>query len=267
MRPVPGWKAKVKGLRRPRAQMARLFPVAWLKKGLSVGMDPSALMRSILPSRLERVCEFAPLAFSPTAMYSLSSGPKCMAPPLWLVAEDRGLRSRSTTSLPGLRHVSVRGEAAHPVVDVGRRGRVVDVHPLVRREVGIKGDAQEPALAGGIHGDGDERRGQQRAVLDDPELAALLRHEDPPVRGEGHGGGIADPGGDPGLREPGGQGGGRGGNGRQEWRRHQDGRQNGGRTSGEEGWTHWVVSLPGGRGPPSIGSLVRREPARGPGWR
>ena len=26
IRPVPGWKAKVKGLRKPSAQIARLFP-------------------------------------------------------------------------------------------------------------------------------------------------------------------------------------------------------------------------------------------------
>ena len=67
MRPVPGWKAKVKGLRSPSAQMARLFPVAVLKNGLSVGMVPSAFTRSIFPRRLASVCALALLAFSPTA--------------------------------------------------------------------------------------------------------------------------------------------------------------------------------------------------------
>ena len=67
IRPVPGWKAKVNGLRRPSAQIARFAPVAVLKNGLSVGIDPSALMRRILPSRLPSVCAFAPFALSPTA--------------------------------------------------------------------------------------------------------------------------------------------------------------------------------------------------------
>jgi hypothetical protein len=68
MRPVSGWKAKVKGLRTPRAQIARFCPVAVPKKGLSLGMVPSALRRRTLPSRLARVCEFAEFAFSPTEM-------------------------------------------------------------------------------------------------------------------------------------------------------------------------------------------------------
>jgi hypothetical protein len=42
----------VKGLRRPRAQIDRLSPVAWLKNGLSAGIDPSELMRKIFPNLL-----------------------------------------------------------------------------------------------------------------------------------------------------------------------------------------------------------------------
>src|SRR5262249_22425931 len=101
MRPVPGWKVKVYGFRSPSAQMARLRPVALAKKGLSVGIVPSALMRRILPSRLPSDWALAPLPFSPAAMYSLPSGPKWRAPPLWLVALLRLSRSRMTTSLPG----------------------------------------------------------------------------------------------------------------------------------------------------------------------
>jgi hypothetical protein len=65
---VPGWNAKVNGFRKPSDQIARLFPVVLLKKGLSVGIEPSELMRNTLPSKLVSVCEFEPLAFSPTAM-------------------------------------------------------------------------------------------------------------------------------------------------------------------------------------------------------
>jgi hypothetical protein len=50
--------------------------VAVAKNGLSVGIDPSALMRSIFPSRLFSVCELEPTAFSPTATYNFPSSPK-----------------------------------------------------------------------------------------------------------------------------------------------------------------------------------------------
>ena len=56
------------GLRSPSAQIARFTPDAVVKNGLSVGIDPSALMRRILPSRLLSVWELNELAFSPTAM-------------------------------------------------------------------------------------------------------------------------------------------------------------------------------------------------------
>ena len=74
IRPLIGWNAKVNGLRRPKAQMARFASVAVVKNGLSVGMPPSVLMRSIFPCRLLSVCEFALFPLSPTAMYSLPSG-------------------------------------------------------------------------------------------------------------------------------------------------------------------------------------------------
>jgi hypothetical protein len=68
MRPVPGWIANVKGLRSPRAQIARLLPVVDPKNGLSLGIEPSGFRRSILPSRLLNDWEFEPTAFSPAAM-------------------------------------------------------------------------------------------------------------------------------------------------------------------------------------------------------
>src|SRR5688572_32312136 len=100
MRPLVRSTAKLNGLRSPRAQMAWLMPVVWEKNGLSDGIEPSALMRSTLPSVVVRDCELALLAFSPTAMYSLPSVPKWIAPPLWLVAELRLGRFSNCTSLP-----------------------------------------------------------------------------------------------------------------------------------------------------------------------
>ena len=58
-------------------------------------------MRSSLPSGVESDWALAGWAFSPTAMYSFPSAPKWMAPPLWLPAELRAGRSKTSTSLPG----------------------------------------------------------------------------------------------------------------------------------------------------------------------
>ena len=66
IRPVPGWTAKVNGLRRPYAHTARPRPVCVAKNGLSVGMLPSSLKRRSLPNGSARFCAWAPLAFSPT---------------------------------------------------------------------------------------------------------------------------------------------------------------------------------------------------------
>ena len=82
MRPLVRSTAKLKGLRKPRAQIAWLMPLVWLRKGLSDGMEPSALMRSTLPSVVVNDCEVALFALSPMAMYNLPSVPKWMAPPL-----------------------------------------------------------------------------------------------------------------------------------------------------------------------------------------
>ena len=74
-------------------------------------------------------------------------------------------------------HVAVGGEAADAVVDGGRGGGVVDVDEVVGREVGVEGHAQQAPFAGRVDGHGQERRRQQRAVLDDPQLPALLADE------------------------------------------------------------------------------------------
>ncbi len=68
MRPVVRWTSNVNGFLKPSAQIARLIPVVLLKKGLSLGIMPSRLMRSIFPSGVPRLCAFDPTAFSPTAM-------------------------------------------------------------------------------------------------------------------------------------------------------------------------------------------------------
>jgi hypothetical protein len=85
------------------------------------------------------------------------------------------------------RTVAFGGEAAHPVVNVRRRGRVVDVDVRRGRKAGIDCYAHQAAFPLGAHGHVEERLGLQRAVLDDPQPALLLADEDAAVWSQGHG--------------------------------------------------------------------------------
>ena len=64
----PGSNEKVNGLRKPIAQIASLTSMGRVTNGLSPGIVPSLLIRSILPSRLVSTCALLPFALSPTAM-------------------------------------------------------------------------------------------------------------------------------------------------------------------------------------------------------
>ena len=80
--------------------------------------------------------------------------------------------------------VAVQRESADAIV--GRRGRrsadgVRDVDELVGREVRIKSEAEEAAFDLVDGRDGQGRRRQEGAVLDDPDVAALFEDEDPAV--------------------------------------------------------------------------------------
>ena len=57
---------------------------------------------------------------------------------------------------------------------------------MIGRERRIERDAEQAALAGRVDGHGQERRRQQRAVLDHAQAAALLTDEQAAVRRELH---------------------------------------------------------------------------------
>ena len=94
--------ANVNGLRRPRAQMARLAPVAVVKNGLSVGMLPSALIAEDLAEPVGEGLGVGAVGIVADGYDTACRRARtCRAPPLWLVAELRLSRSTRTTSLPG----------------------------------------------------------------------------------------------------------------------------------------------------------------------
>ena len=139
-------KAKVYGLRSPSAQMARSTPVVWLKNGLSVGMEPSGLIRRILPLRLLSDCELALTLLSPTPTYSLPSGPKWMAAAVVAGVGAQGVDVEQVDLAAGNRGIAIGGEPAHPVVGRRAGNRVIDVDILIRREIRVDRDAQQAAL-------------------------------------------------------------------------------------------------------------------------
>src|SRR5437762_1339115 len=82
---VSGSNVKSKLFRKPMAYREGTAPV-WVKTGLLGGIEPSGLIRCILPFLTVTFWELAASALSPMDMYSLPSGPKWILPPLWLPA-------------------------------------------------------------------------------------------------------------------------------------------------------------------------------------
>ena len=91
-------------------------------------------------------------------------------------------------------HVAVGREAAHAVVDGRACRRVEDVDVVVCGKVGVKRYPEDSSGVGGIGVELEERLAQQLAILDHPHptyvVVSLLGDEQPPIRGEGHGGGV-----------------------------------------------------------------------------
>ena len=126
--------------------------------------------------------------------------PKWIAPPLWLVAALRLFQSRigaSSVKIGCVRVGVVDGEPAELVVLAGRPRRragigvgVIQVDEVVRAEVGVEGDAEQPAFA--LRVDVQVERGPGRAVAaDELDVPRLFEHEQPAVGGELHRGGAA----------------------------------------------------------------------------
>ena len=117
MRPVPGWNANVKGLRSPSAQIARLSPVAVLKNGLSVGIVPSVLMRSILPSRLLDALRVGAVRVLADGDVELAVGAEVDRAAVVVGRAAEVVELEQFRLAAGHRHVAVGGEAADAVVD------------------------------------------------------------------------------------------------------------------------------------------------------
>src|SRR5438105_1125458 len=73
----------------------------------------------------------------------------------------------------GSGHIAVRGEPANSIVNRRHVRCVIEIDELVRAEVRIEGHAKKPAFAARVDRKGHERSGEERAIFDDAQLAAL----------------------------------------------------------------------------------------------
>src|SRR6266487_4688454 len=146
-------------------------------------MVPSALMRNIFPSRLERVCAVGvfPYANVELAVRAEMGGAAIVVGGRAKVVEfqDNGFAARC-------RSVAGRGKPADPIVDWRRRNGVINVEVVIGGEVRIERDPKKAAFAGGIDSEGHEWRAEQHAVFDHAQLATLLADKKPSIRRKRH---------------------------------------------------------------------------------
>ena len=210
-RPVVGWNPKVNGLRRPSAQIDWFGRTAVAKNGLSAGTAPSGAMRRIFPSRFAIVCAFAAVRVVAHGDVQLAVGPEVNRAAVVVGRGRQGIELEDHRLAAGGRDVAGGGEAADAVVRRRAGHRVVDVDERVAGEGRVEGDPDQAPLAGGIHRQREERRGQQRPVLDDAHAPRLLADEDAAVGRDRHRGRAGDAAGDEHLGKAGRK---RGGGGR-----------------------------------------------------
>ena len=117
IRPVPGWKAKVNGLRSPAPRSPGCSPVAVPKNGLSVGIDAVGVDAQDLAEEVVSVCALAPLAFSPTRDVELAVGAEVDGAAVVVGGAAEVVQVEEDRLAAGHRDVAVGGEAADPVVD------------------------------------------------------------------------------------------------------------------------------------------------------
>ena len=158
-------------------------------------------MRSILPSRLLKRLRVGAVGVLADRGVELAVGAEGERAAVVVGGAAEVVELEDDDFAAGHRDVAVGGEAADAVVDGRRRRRVVDVDEVVRRKVRVEGDAEQAALARGVDGEGENGVGEQRAVLDHAQAAALLADEQPAVGRELHRGGRGKSRGDCHFRE------------------------------------------------------------------
>src|SRR5437660_4039844 len=83
---------------------------------------------------------------------------------------------------PSRGYVAVRRESADAVMNWRGADRVVNINELIRAEVWIERDTEQPAFARRRHRERHKWRGQERPIFYHAELSVLLADEQPPVR-------------------------------------------------------------------------------------
>ncbi len=182
------------GFRNPRLQIARLAPLALPKKWVVAGYAAVRVEAEHLAQAVGKRLGVVAIRVLADRDVQLAVWSEMHRAAVVVGGSAQVVEVHQHDLAAGRGDVAVGGEAADAVVN--RRGsrRVVHVHEAIRREIRIERDAQKAALSARIDGDGQERGRQQRAILDDTQLPALLAHEQAAIRSERHRGRIRQPG-------------------------------------------------------------------------
>ncbi len=149
---MPGWNAKVNGLRRPSAQIARFCAgrravERVVGRDRAVGVDAQDLaepVRERLRVGAVRVVADGDVELAVRPEVDRAAVVVGRAREVVEVEEDPSLPATATSPLAVKRLTRLwTGE---------RRSRVVDVDEVVDGEVRVEGDAEQAALAGGVDG-------------------------------------------------------------------------------------------------------------------
>ena len=123
-----GLNAKVNGLRRPSAQMARFRPVAVLKNGLSVGNGAVAVEAEHLAEQVRQRLRVGAVGVLADRRVELPVGAEGERAAVVVRGAAEVVEIEDHDLAAGLGDVAVRGEAADAIVNSRRGRRVIDIH-------------------------------------------------------------------------------------------------------------------------------------------
>ena len=186
------------GLRRPQAHTARLSSVFVRVEGV-VGRNRAVLVEpQHLPEEavdvLRRLGAWLVVVSDRDVELAVSAEMHRSAVVVGGGAERRQVEDRKLAARRG--DVTLRGEAADPIVRGRARDGVVEVHVVVAVEARVEGDSEQPPLVDGVDRQADEGRRKQLAVPDHANVAVLEGDEQPAAGIERHRRRTLEPGGD-----------------------------------------------------------------------
>ena len=138
-------------------------------------MVPSVLMRRILPRQVAQRLGVGGVGVLPDGDVELAVRAEMHRAAVVVGGAAQVVQFKDDRFASGARATSPLAVNRLTRLWIGRcRGRVIDVHEVVGGKIRVERDPQKAALAVRIDRQGEKRRRQENAVLDDAHLPALL---------------------------------------------------------------------------------------------